>query len=95
VGVDYSVRFARFGGELPVPPVPPPHFAIYDNAPLPDLQAREPLLLPAEAPSLHMRLYHARSYDMSQGFPPGSRYRSTEDRKVTLAPGLSLTVPLR
>jgi hypothetical protein len=61
---------------------------------MPDDNLRAPLLLADEASSVKLQMFRMRRYDASQGFLPGSRYESTEDRKAIQTPGLSIVVPL-
>ena len=79
--------------ELPVPPVPPPN-PPSDTAPVPDDDAQGPRALTADDAQFRLRLYRMQRYDASQGFIPGSRYESSEDKKAIQTPGLSLSVPL-
>ena len=80
---------------LPVPPVPPANPDVGDAAPVPNTDARAPVVPTSEAPSVDVRMYRAKTYDPSQGFTPGSRYQTTEDRKPIQTPGLSISVPLK
>jgi hypothetical protein len=81
--------------ELPIPPIPPDHPPLADIAPVPNPDARAPVLAASEAPSIDLRLYRAKNYDPSLGFAPGSRYQTTEDRKPIQTPGLSISVPIK
>ena len=80
---------------LPVPPIPPAHIALADAAPVPNESAEAPKQAVSDAPRVDVRLYRIKMYDSSQGFAPGSRYQSTEERKPIQTPGLSVTVPLK
>lgn len=80
---------------LPVPPVPPEHPPAADGAPVPDIDARAPIAIAEQKPTVDVRLYRAKTFDTSMGFAPGSRYQSSEDRKPIQTPGLSVTVPLK
>ncbi len=80
--------------ELPVPPIPPEHPDLAEVAPVPDPDARAPVALVSGGPSFDVKFYRARPYDPGQGFAPGSRYQTSEDRKPIQTPGLSISVPL-
>ena len=81
--------------QLPVPPIPPEHPDLGDNAPVPNIDAREPAMPVSSAPTVDVRFFRVKRYDPSQGFVPGSRYQSTEDRKAIQTPGLTVSVPLQ
>ena len=81
--------------DFPVPPVPPEHPPAAETAPVPDADARAPLVPPSASPSFDVKLYRARPYDPGFGFAPGSRYQTSEDRKPIQTPGLSISVPLQ
>ena len=81
--------------ELPIPPIPPQHPVLGDNAPIPDIDAREPAMPVSNAPTVDVRFFRVKRYDPSQGFAPGSRYQSSEDRKAIQTPGLTVSVPLQ
>jgi hypothetical protein len=81
--------------DLPVPPQPPPIVPSPDIAPVPDFGASAPIRPESEDPSLNVKLYRYTPPDSSQGFSPGSRYQSTEDRKAIQTPGFSFSVPLK
>jgi hypothetical protein len=81
--------------DLPIPPIPPEHPPLAEVAPIPDVDARAPVILESEAPSVDVRLYRAKAFDPSMGFVPGSRYQTNEDRKPIQTPGLSISVPLK
>jgi hypothetical protein len=81
--------------ELPVPPIPPDHFLLGDSAPVPNPDARPPLTPVSNSPTVDLRQFRNRPYDPCQGFPPGSRYQNSEDRKPIQTPGLSISVPLQ
>ena len=80
---------------LPIPPIPPVNPPADEAAPVPNVDVHPPTIQSSEGPSVDVRLYRARSYDASQGFAPGSRYQSTEDRKPIQTPGISVSVPLK
>ena len=86
---------AAFADTLPIPPIPPNYPPQADGAPVPNIDARAPIMPLAEAPGVDVRLYRAKSFDPSMGFAPGSRYQSSEDRKPIQTPGLSFTVPIK
>lgn len=81
--------------DLPVPPVPPEHPPLADAAPVPNVNAEAPVAPTSDKPSLNVRMYRAKMYDPGEGFVPGSRYQSSEDRKPIQTPGLSIDVPLK
>jgi hypothetical protein len=81
--------------DLPVPPIPPQYPPLADIAPVPNFDARAPVAPEVETATFDVRLYRARLYDPSQGFTPGSRYQTAEDRKPIQTPGLSISVPLK
>ena len=78
---------------LPVPPIPPLRPPSQD-APMPDLDMRDPLI-EGGPPSvtLDMSIHRRTSPDTSQGYTPGSRYRNDDDRKPLAVPGLRLHIP--
>ena len=78
---------------LPVPPVPPRHPPSDEAAPIPDRDARAPVKPQGEQTRLNVEFYRMNDHDTSQGFAPGSKYQSDEDRKAIQTPGLSVTVP--
>lgn len=80
---------------LPVPPVPPAQPVPEAVAPVPDPDIRVPIATVSDEPRVDLRLYRAMPYDPGMGFAPGSRYRSSEDRKPIQTPGLSISVPLK
>lgn len=79
---------------LPIPPMPPPHPPTDTAAPVPDDNAHAPVTVADGDPQVRLELYRLHRYDGSQGFLPGSRYESTEDRRPIQTPGLSVSVPL-
>jgi hypothetical protein len=79
---------------LPVPPVPPSVPPTDTAAPRPDDSLRAPVVLADQDPLVRLQLFRMQRHDSSQGFLPGSRYESTEDRKAIQTPGLTVTVPL-
>ncbi len=84
-----------FAEDLPVPPIPPEHPPIGETAPTPDVNARAPVPLASERPSVDVKLYRSDPPDPSLGFAPGSRFQTAEERKPIQTPGLSVTVPLK
>lgn len=81
--------------QLPVPPLPPAIPPAAEVAPVPDQDARGPAVIASDSPSVALKLYRAPTYDPGMGFAPGSRYRSSEDRKPIQTPGVSISVPLQ
>jgi hypothetical protein len=81
--------------DFPVPPPPPANPPVDEAAPVPNVDARAPVLPSSEQPSIDVKLYRAQPYNPSQGFAPGSQYQSNEDRKPIQTPGLSVSVPLQ
>jgi hypothetical protein len=81
--------------DIPIPPVPPTRPPTGESAPTPNDGVRPPVVVANGDPQFQLRLFRSRQYDWSQGFLPGSRYESTEDRKAIQTPGLSITVPLQ
>jgi hypothetical protein len=80
--------------ELPVPPIPPADLPPMETAPVPNIEAQAPATPESVAPSINVKLYRAQSFDPSQGFTPGSRFQTNEDRKPIQTPGLSVSVPI-
>ena len=80
---------------LPVPPVPPDHLPQIEAAPVPNIDAREPVQPASENPRVDVRFYRAQTCLPGSGFTPGSRYQDSEERKPIQTPGLSLRVPLQ
>ncbi len=80
---------------LPVPPMPPRRPPADQAAPVPNVDAQGPLPAPIQAPRVNVELYRLRDYDASQGFAPGSKYQSAEERKPIQTPGFRVTVPFR
>jgi hypothetical protein len=83
------------GDELPLPPLPPTHPPSDVAAPMPNADAHGPVTIASTDPRLEVELYRNRSYDPSQGFVPGSRFQTSEDRKPIQTPGFSIRVPLQ
>ena len=81
--------------QLPVPPQPPEPLSLAQIAPVPNVNARGPIMVASDAPTLDLKLYRARPYDPGMGFAPGSRYQTAEDRKPIQTPGLAIIVPLK
>jgi len=79
---------------LPEPPVPPSKPPTDEAAPVPNLDAKAPSSVASEDPQIKLELYRLSRFDASQGFAPGSRYQSSEDRKPIQTPGVSIRVPL-
>lgn len=86
---------AAFAEDLPLPPLPPENPPVDQTAPVPDLDARAPLVPASEQPTVNVKLYRYNPPETSMGFAPGSRYQSTEDRKAIQTPGFSVSVPVR
>ena len=95
LAVFLTTAAATMAAELPVPPQPPARPPSGDTAPVPNLDAHAPVAPVSDAPSVAVRMFRARTYDPSVGFAPGSRYQSSEDRKMIQTPGFSINVPLR
>lgn len=95
VGSNLAIDAGAMAADLPVPPIPPTHDPMGDDAPVPNLDARGPVALTSNKPTVDVRLYRARLYDPSAGFAPGSRYQTTEDRKPIQTPGFVVSVPLK
>jgi hypothetical protein len=81
--------------QFPVPPIPPDHPLLADNAPLPNFDARPPLVPISTSPTIDVRVLSAKRYDPSLGFAPGSRIQINEDRRPIQPPGFSVSVPLQ
>jgi hypothetical protein len=81
--------------DFPVPPIPPEHPLVGDIAPVPNPDVRAPITPVSNSPTIDLRQFRNRPYDPGQGFPPGSRYRTSVDRKPIQTPGLSISVPLQ
>jgi hypothetical protein len=81
--------------QLPIPPIPPEHHVLADNAPLPNFDARPPLVPISTSPTIDVRVLSAKRYDPSLGFAPGSRIQINEDRKPIQPPGIRVSVPLQ
>ena len=86
---------AAMAERLPVPPIPPRQLSQSEIAPVPDVDAQAPIAPASESPRFDVKLYRAQPYDPGFGFAPGSRYRSSEDRKPIQTPGLIVSVPLK
>jgi hypothetical protein len=80
---------------LPVPPIPPEHPDLGETAPVPNVDARAPLPVVSNSPTVDVRIFRNRPYETGLGFAPGSRYQTNEDRKPIQTPGLSISVPLQ
>jgi hypothetical protein len=80
--------------ELPIPPIPPPSPPSATAAPIPDNDVDAPAAAVQTGPRLALKFYRAQTYDPGMGFGPGSRYRTSEDRKPIQTPGFSVSVPL-
>jgi hypothetical protein len=94
LGAQLTLSVAVTAQGLPTPPIPPEHPPGDEIAPMPNVDARAPVVVASDAPSIDVRLYRNRPYDPSLGFAPGSRYQNNEDRKPIQTPGLSISVPL-
>jgi len=93
--VQVAIGLRAIADELPAPPMPPVHPPAGEIAPVPNLSVTKPLAVPTERTSVDIKFFHARSYDPSLGFAPGSRYRIADDRKAIQPPGFSINVPLK
>jgi len=93
----FVVAFAAAAApnDLPIPPLPPEHLPAMETAPVPNFDAQAPSAAPSADPSINVKLYRAQSFDPSQGFTPGSRFQTNEDRKPIQTPGLSVSVPIQ
>jgi hypothetical protein len=80
---------------LPVPPIPPLQPLAEAGAPVPNPDVRAPNPEVSEQPRVDVREFRSIPYDPGVAFGPGSRYRSSEDRKMIQTPGLSISVPLK
>ena len=79
---------------LPVPPIPPAE-APLRTAPMPDLDARQPVA-EGEQPQVTLDMgIHRRPQtdDPSLGDPEGTRYRSDIDHRVFAIPGFKVHLP--
>jgi hypothetical protein len=83
------------GARLPVPPIPPANPPGDVAAPTPDADARAPVRSASTGPWVSVENFRAQQYDPSQGFAPGSRFQTTEERKPIQTPGISIRVPLQ
>jgi hypothetical protein len=81
--------------ELPLPPEPPAQIPGSIAAPIPDSDFRPPPAPEDTAPTFGLKFYRADTFDQGAGFTPGSRYRTSEDRKPIQTPGFSISVPLK
>ncbi len=90
--VAFSARAAA--ESLPVPPLPPANLKMAQIAPVPDPDVQAPRAQAVDL-SLNVHFYRATTYDPSQGFTPGSRFQSSEDRKPIQTPGLSFSMPIQ
>lgn len=80
---------------LPVPPIPPLRPPSQD-APMPDPDMRDPTVERGQpSVTLDMSIHRRSNPDASQGYTPGSRYRSEDDRKPVAVPGLRLHFPFQ
>jgi hypothetical protein len=80
---------------LPVPPLPPANSPTDQAAPTPDANARTPAPDTEQGPKLTFRNYRRQWPDSSQGFTPGSRFQTSEDRKPIQTPGLlGIVIPI-
>jgi hypothetical protein len=95
LGVLVGLMPGAMADQLPIPPLPPEHPVLGDNAPVPNVDAREPIMPVSSSPTVDVRFFRVKRYDPSQGFTPGSRYQSTEDRRAIQTPGLTVSVPLQ
>lgn len=81
--------------ELPLPPTPPADYPLSAAAPVPDDSVRGPLAEVSSGPSVALRFYRIPMFEPGDGFTPGSRYQTPEDRKAVQTPGFSVSVPLK
>jgi hypothetical protein len=82
-------------GSLPLPPAPPDHLAVAEDAPVPDADARAPVPTLVQGAKVSLEMYRASRFDPSLGFAPGSRFQTAEDRKPIQTPGVSVRIPLK
>jgi len=82
-------------GSLPLPPMPPDHLAVTEDAPVPDADARAPAPTQVQGAKVSLEMYRASRFDPSLGFAPGSRFQTAEDRKPIQTPGVSVRIPLK
>ena len=86
---------AAFAEDLPVPPLPPDNPPLDQSAPVPNPDARAPLIANSEHVKVNVKFYHADTPDSSLGFAPGSRIQLPEDRKPIQTPGFLISVPMQ
>jgi len=86
---------AAFAEQLPVPPLPPDNPPLEQSAPVPDPDARAPLVSASEQAQVAVKFYRFNPPNPSLGFAPGSRYQTSEDRKPIQTPGFSVSVPVQ
>ena len=81
--------------DLPVPPIPPASEPAGQAAPVPNLSVQAPAEAQKPTTRVTVEDFRATPFNVNRGFAPGSRYQSTEDRKMVQTPGLSVRVPLQ
>lgn len=81
--------------QLPTPPDPPANSSPGIAAPIPNSDFQAPVAPPEPGPTFALKFYRMQTFDPAMGFAPGSRYRTTEDRKPIQTPGFSISVPLK
>jgi hypothetical protein len=86
---------AAFADPLPVPPLPPDNPPLEQSAPVPNPDARAPLIPTSEHAQVAVGFYRFNPPNPSMGFAPGSRYQTSEDRKPIQTPGFSVSVPVQ
>ena len=94
-GLVMTLVHGAIAADLPVPPIPPDHPPPGDIAPVPDPDIHAPVTSVSNSPSIGLRLFRNTPYEPGQGFAPGSRYQTSEDRKPIQTPGLGVDVPLQ
>jgi hypothetical protein len=80
--------------DLPLPPLPPSSPPSATAAPVPDNDFTPPPSAANAGPTVGLKFFRSQTFDPGLGFAPGSRYRSSEDRKPVQTPGISVSVPL-
>lgn len=80
--------------DLPLPPIPPVSPPSSTAAPIPDNDFYPPQSSAKAGPTVALKFFRSQTFDPGLGFAPGSRYRSTEDRRPIQTPGITVSVPL-